>query len=796
MKIYLDLTNLMQQEFISGIQRVVRELTVRLIQQARNLNYEIVLLSYHEASGKYLILDTEKVIDLFQGIPGEKRDCYSQDCLSVFDFEGGSVFFELDAVWMNPVRRSFLYPLLKNHNVRIITFFHDLIPITHPHFFHPIGIINFMNFLEANLRWADTFLVSTSSTAAELQKIQQRLGFERQAISVLPLGFNFHQVKQPVSEISDSVKKIKASGPYILCVGTIEIRKNHQVILDAFDERLHQDGFQLVFAGRNGWMADELMSRIMRHPLRGKGFYFLENLNDASIDALYRNAFLTVSASFVEGFGLPLIESLMRGTPVIASDIPVFREIGGGFCDYFDPLQTNDLIQKIERYLHDPLRYAEKKASLSKFKPVTWDEAADAFSEVLFTEKKTQIFHDSLKQIIIRSERMDLLTETIHYLEHFLPFISEAVIITSSIDPDNFSLHCKTRLKFIWIQFDYTAAQSLVSENPFWWIADDRIDPVFLLSEDNYRPLFPLSEDYYIENGVFKVYFCGDFFALDILSESHFFTSEMRKTTDFLKEHHFPLLNYDSRMPQVISKACFLKMFQEYPETYRGDLDIRSIYINIVVYSNPDMYIPLPYQTLNWEFGPLSGESFVHPQRFQFENYDAVLYEAGQPLFNFSQCWHDGTLLENINKIQHYERGHQQRLSAAIAEKVFSQIYEGQYRELPSFVIECCPNKLSFSIPSHYQFVHGADKQIDVRLVWRKFPKETLKGFSLKWELRSTENDLVFEDHEDVFFGQAVVTLGVNVQAGESELFFTISGNFSKTGKIFSKTIPVQILFL
>ena len=796
MKIYLDLTNLMQQEFISGIQRVVRELTVRLIQQARNLNYEIVLLSYHEASGKYLILDTEKVIDLFQGIPGEKRDCYSQDRLSVFDFEGGSVFFELDAVWMNPVRRSFLYPLLKNHNVRIITFFHDLIPITHPHFFHPIGIINFMNFLEANLRWADTFLVSTSSTAAELQKIQQRLGFERQAISVLPLGFNFHQVKQPVSEISDSVKKIKASGPYILCVGTIEIRKNHQVILDAFDERLHQDGFQLVFAGRNGWMADELMSRIMRHPLRGKGFYFLENLDDTSMDELYRNAFLTVSASFVEGFGLTLIESLMRGTPVIASNISVFREIGGEFCDYFDPLQTNDLIQKIERYLHDPLQYAEKKASLSEYKPLTWDDSADAFAEVLFAEKNKKSLCQPLKQIMIRSERTDLLIETLRYLEHFLPFITEAVIITSSINPENFSLHCKTRLKLIWILLDEAGLQSPVSEKPFWWIADDRIDPVFLLSEDNYRPLFPLSEDYFIENGTFKVYFCGDFFALDFLSESHFFTAEERKTTDFLKEHHFPLLNYDSCMPQVISKNCFMKMIQEYPEICKGDLDIRSIYFNITVHTNPDIYIPLPYQTMNREFGPLSGESFVQPKRFQFENYDAALYEAGQPLFNFSQCWHDGTLLENINKIQHYERDYQKRWSAAIAEKVFSQIYACQYRELPSFVIECCPNKLSFSIPSHYQFVHGADKQIDVRLVWRKFPKETLKGFSLKWELRSTENDLVFEDHEDVFFGQAVVTLGVNVQAGESELFFTISGNFSKTGKIFSKTIPVQILFL
>lgn len=796
MKIYIDLTNLLQQDFVTGIQRVVRELTIRLLLQANNLNYEMVLLSYHEASGKFLILDTEKVVDFYKGSLGEKKDCYSKNSLSVFDFEGGSVFFELDAVWMNPVRRSFLYPLLKNHNVRIITFFHDLIPITHPHFFHSIGIINFMNFLEANLRWADIFLVSTHSTAAELQQIQQRLGFERQTISVLPLGFNFHQVKPPVPKISDSVKKIIESGPYILCVGTIEIRKNHQVILDAYDEKLHQDGFQLVFAGRNGWMADELMSRIMRHPLRGKGFYFLENLNDASIDALYRNAFLTVSASFVEGFGLPLIESLMRGSPVIASDIPVFREIGGEFCDYFDPLQTNDLIQKIELYLHDPLRYAEKKASLSKFKPVTWDESADAFSKVLFAEKNPQIFHDSLKQIIIRSERMDLLTETIHYLEHFLPFISEAVIITSSIDPDSFSLHCKTRLKLIWILLDEAGLQSPVSEKPFWWIADDRIDPVFLLSEENYRPLFPLSEDYFIENGMFKVYFCGDFFALDFLSESHFFTSEARKTTDFLKEHHFPLLNYDSHMPQVINKACFLKMVLEYPETCKGDLDIRSIYINYVVYSNPDRYIPLPYQTLNWEFGPIHGESFVQPKRFQFEHYDAALYEAGQPLSNFSQCWHNDTLLENINKIQHYERDHQQRISTAIAEKIFSQIYEGQYRELPSFVIECCPNKLSFCIPKHYQFVHGADTQIDVRLVWREFPKDTSLVFSLNWELRSPENDLVFEDHLDVFYGQAVVTLRIMVQADKSELFFTLTGILAKTGKIFSKTIPVQILFL
>ena len=119
-------------------------------------------------------------------------------------------------------------------------------------------------------------------------------------------------------------------------VGTLEPRKGHSLVLDRFEE-LWDAGSpaRLIIAGRAPW--PPLLARIRAHEELGDRLLYRDDVADRELAALYRGAVATISASAGEGFGLPVVESLSLGTPVIASDIPAHREVGGAHCRFFPP---------------------------------------------------------------------------------------------------------------------------------------------------------------------------------------------------------------------------------------------------------------------------------------------------------------------------------------------------------------------------------------------------------------------------------------------------------------------------
>ena len=107
-------------------------------------------------------------------------------------------------------------------------------------------------------------------------------------------------------------------------------------ILLAF-ERLWSEGSDasLIFFGRGGWRSYDLLMRLRSHPMVGRHLFWFEDGSDADLAFAYRRASALIFASRCEGFGLPLVEAMRYGLPVLASDIPVFREVGGDYPDFF-----------------------------------------------------------------------------------------------------------------------------------------------------------------------------------------------------------------------------------------------------------------------------------------------------------------------------------------------------------------------------------------------------------------------------------------------------------------------------
>ena len=135
-------------------------------------------------------------------------------------------------------------------------------------------------------------------------------------------------------------------------VGTVEMRKGHEQVLEAF-ELLWKRGedCELLIAGSPGWLVSSLIDRLRDHPEVGKRLHWMQGGGDASLLAAYRNSSVLLAASLGEGFGLPLVEAAANGLPILARDIPVFREVAGRGADFFRGESGAELAAVIQDWL-------------------------------------------------------------------------------------------------------------------------------------------------------------------------------------------------------------------------------------------------------------------------------------------------------------------------------------------------------------------------------------------------------------------------------------------------------------
>ena len=259
----------------------------------------------------------------------------------------------------------------------VIYMIHDLIPINYPQFCESDGNKNFFTWLESTLYVADAYICVSKTTENELNQFIIKKGFDPSSyfISHVRLGSHFSHRISIQTNIRPLFKELFIrQSPVYLIVSTIEPRKNHAYLIDTFELlwKNNIDATLLIIGGR-GWMVKNLLERITTHTEYGKRLIMINNANDQEVAYSYAHAKALVFPSFIEGFGLPIIESLSMGLPVLASDTAIHREVGGEDVSYFDIRQEHvlyTLIQAIEKksYL---LKVPASSSSLS----MTWRES-------------------------------------------------------------------------------------------------------------------------------------------------------------------------------------------------------------------------------------------------------------------------------------------------------------------------------------------------------------------------------------------------------------------------------------
>jgi glycosyltransferase involved in cell wall biosynthesis len=181
-----------------------------------------------------------------------------------------------------------------------------------------------------------------------------------------------------------------APGPYFVILGTIEPRKNHLLLLHLWLEIVQRPDApppRLYVVGQRGWECDDVVDLLERcAPL--KGVVIERNrCDDAEVAALLQHARALLMPTFAEGYGLPVAEALAAGTPVIASDLPVFREVAGEVPEYVDPVDGRRWMELILDYARpDSARRAAQLERIETHRPMTWArhfEIVDRFLETL-----------------------------------------------------------------------------------------------------------------------------------------------------------------------------------------------------------------------------------------------------------------------------------------------------------------------------------------------------------------------------------------------------------------------------
>ena len=174
-------------------------------------------------------------------------------------------------------------------------------------------------------------------------------------------------------------------------VGTIEPRKGYGYAIEAFEDMWKTGyGGALIIIGKIGWKADEPVKKINRSAYLNKKLFLFNDLSDDELCFLYNGADAFIFASVREGYGLPLVEAMNHRLPVIASDIPVFREIsegGGGEGGdnypviYFTP-DKNGLINAVKEFENKSHENAQAIPAANRL--ISWDESISSFSDVIF----------------------------------------------------------------------------------------------------------------------------------------------------------------------------------------------------------------------------------------------------------------------------------------------------------------------------------------------------------------------------------------------------------------------------
>jgi glycosyltransferase involved in cell wall biosynthesis len=389
-QLLLDVSETCRTELKTGIERVTRALVLAFLENPP-IGFRVKPVYLAEAGGLWHYRAARRFTRDLLGHPSDESNDplvkpQAGDVLLVLDNSGDRVI---------SAEATGLYTYYRNRGVAVYFTVYDLLPVRMPQYFPPGADHNFEKWLGVLLKMDGAVCIS-QTVADDFCNWAPSNDASRQSpfhVGWFHLGADIDNAAPTRGLPDDASHNLSAlmARPSFLMVGTIEPRKGHQQVLDAFD-RLWGQGqdVNLIIVGAEGWRTvpqdkrrtiPQLLARLQCHPERQRRLFWVNGPSDEYLEKIYAASCCLIAASEGEGFGLPLIEAARHGVPIIARDIPVFREVAGEHCFYFAGTEAAPLTTAIKEWLS---LYHEGKHPKSEAVPwKTWKQSIERLKDIL-----------------------------------------------------------------------------------------------------------------------------------------------------------------------------------------------------------------------------------------------------------------------------------------------------------------------------------------------------------------------------------------------------------------------------
>ncbi|MGK0289510.1 MAG: glycosyltransferase involved in cell wall biosynthesis [bacterium] len=274
---------------------------------------------------------------------------------------------------------------LPNRPYKTVSTIHDLVIFKYPELFTKKHATLVQHMITHAVKNADHIITVSESTKSDLLQKFPKLKNDR--VSVTPLAASEHFTQSSSQSIENIHSKYQLSKTYFLSLGTFEPRKNLKRLIEAFRELKKKPSFEhvgLVLVGGSGWLDSGIGSN--KEELAQEKIYPLGRVDDLDLPPLYSGALSFVYPSIYEGFGLPVLEAMSCGTPVITSQTSSLPEVAGKVGTYVDPLSINSIKDAMISMLeNEESRIELSQKVLEKSKEFSWKKTAN-LTEVVYKQ--------------------------------------------------------------------------------------------------------------------------------------------------------------------------------------------------------------------------------------------------------------------------------------------------------------------------------------------------------------------------------------------------------------------------
>lgn len=370
-KIYIDISALMLKDDKSGIQRVVRAISNSLY----GIVPEKICLVYSNPSELNFKV-AHKYMNMLSVNKSLEYNLDEEVC-----FYNRDVLLYLDLHPSNAIAHQSINESLILRGIKVYHVVYDLIPVLKKEMFWKELVEEFEMWIQSISTSSGAICIS-KTVAYELYEYlkSKNLFIDSFKIKYFHLGADLKSSLPTIGgldELAISLITHLGINPSFLIVGTLEPRKGHKQTLAAFEQLWKENiDINLVIVGRFGWGMLGFDEILINHREYGKRLHWLNSISDEYLEKVYNVSSCLISASEAEGYGLPLIEAAQYKKPIIARDIPVFREVAGENAYYFDNDNNPEILAKtIKNWLE--LFKNNKHPKSDKMQWLTWEESAN-----------------------------------------------------------------------------------------------------------------------------------------------------------------------------------------------------------------------------------------------------------------------------------------------------------------------------------------------------------------------------------------------------------------------------------